>query len=100
MAAPQVGKLAWLEPDGGDLVVYSVVTKDLIARVPRKADTQLIGWDRDRLYFRQDGLDQQMSFLTLDDPQTSTRPARPRACRPRTWWTSRPASSCEVRTAS
>ena len=72
LAAPQVGKLAWLEPDGGDLVVYSVVTKDVIARVPRRADTQLVGWDRDRLFFRQDGIDQQMSFLTLGDPQTST----------------------------
>jgi DNA-directed RNA polymerase specialized sigma24 family protein len=75
VAAPQVGKLAWLEPDGGDLVVYSVVTKDTIARVPRKADTQLIGWDRDRLYFRQDGLDQQLSFPTQGHADVS--PARP-----------------------
>jgi len=74
VAAPQVGKLAWLEPDGGDLVVYSVVTKNAIARVPRTADTELIGWDRDRLYFRQDGLDQQMSFLSVDEPATSSVP--------------------------
>lgn len=75
VAAPQVGKLAWLEPNGGDLVVYSVVTKDTIARVPRKTNTQLIGWDRDRLYFREDGLDRQMSFLTVGQPAIS--PVRP-----------------------
>ena len=75
VAQPQVGKIAWLEPDGGDLVVYSVLTKDAIARVPRKADTQLIGWDSDRLYFRQDGLDQQMSFLDEGHPTVS--PVRP-----------------------
>ena len=29
-----VGKVAWLEPDGGDLVVYDVVTKDAVAPRP------------------------------------------------------------------
>jgi hypothetical protein len=75
VAQASVGKVAWLEPDGGDLVVWNVVTKDAVARVPRKEDTQLIGWDRDRLYFREGGRDVQMSFLNVEEPtitQTSS----------------------------
>jgi hypothetical protein len=75
VAQASVGKVAWLEPEGGDLVVWSVVTKDAVARVPRKADTQLIGWDRDRLYFRQDGQDLQMSFISVG--VSTITPARP-----------------------
>jgi hypothetical protein len=68
LAQPQTGKLAWLEPDGGDLVVWNAATRHVQARVPRTADTWLIGWDRDRLYFSQDGRDQQMTFVDVDHP--------------------------------
>jgi hypothetical protein len=71
VAQPQAGKLAWLEPAGGDLVVWNVVTKHAQARVPRAADTRLVGWDRERLYFSQDGRDQEMSFVDRDHPAVS-----------------------------
>ncbi len=68
VAQPQVGKVAWLEPEGGDLVVWNAATQRVQAHVPRTADTVIIGWDRDRLYFSQDGRDQQMTFVNLDGP--------------------------------
>ncbi len=66
----QVGQVAWLEPEGGDLVVWSFVTKHVMWRQPRTADTRLIGWDRYSLYYRQDDADHSLSFIDVERPTT------------------------------
>ena len=67
IAQQQPGKVAWLEPRGGDLVVWSVLTKSIVGRLARSGDTRLIGWDRDVLYFRDDDSDQAMAFTNARD---------------------------------
>jgi hypothetical protein len=58
VSSPRAGLVAWLEPDDdGDLVVWSAAERRVVGTVPRTADTRLVGWDRERLYFSRQGED-------------------------------------------
>jgi hypothetical protein len=61
VAQPDVGLVAWLEPDRGDLVIYDVITDRQVGRLDATVDARLIGWDRERLYFHGDGNDWSVS---------------------------------------
>ena len=61
VAQPDVGLVAWLEPDRGDLVIYDVITDREVGRLDTTIDTRLIGWDRERLYFHRNGNDWSVS---------------------------------------
>jgi DNA-directed RNA polymerase specialized sigma24 family protein len=61
VSSPRLGFVAWLEPSGGDLVTWDLVTRRRLGSTGRTQDTALIGWDRDRLYFHRDGADHMMT---------------------------------------
>jgi DNA-directed RNA polymerase specialized sigma24 family protein len=72
VAQGSAGRVAWLEPGRGDLVVWSAVAQDVVLARPRATDSQLIGWDRDRLYFHQEGRDHSVDFINLSGSEVTT----------------------------
>ncbi len=61
VSSQRAGLVAWLEPDQGDLVVWSAAGSRVVGTLPTVRDTVLVGWDRDRLYFRDDFIDQSLT---------------------------------------
>ena len=55
VSQPRAGWVAWTMPDGGDTVVYDAVRDREIGRLDATVDTQLIGFDRERLYYHSQG---------------------------------------------
>jgi hypothetical protein len=63
VSSPRAGLVAWLDPDADDLVVWSADTRGVVGTVGGADETQLVGWDRERLYFRRQG--QELSLTTI-----------------------------------
>ena len=72
VAQGSAGRVAWLEPGRGNLVVWSAVAEDVVLARPRATDSELIGWDRDRLYFHQAGADHAMDFINVSGSDVTT----------------------------
>jgi DNA-directed RNA polymerase specialized sigma24 family protein len=72
VAQGSAGRVAWLEPGRGDLVVWSAVAQDVVLTRPRASDSELIGWDRDRLYFHQAGRDHAVGFINVSASSVTT----------------------------
>lgn len=54
---PRTGWVAWLMPDRQAIVVYDVVRNREIGRLDAAKDAVLIGFDRERLFFHNEGSD-------------------------------------------
>jgi hypothetical protein len=57
VSQPRAGWVAWTQPDRGDIVVYDAIADRELATLDATADTRLIGWDREHLYFHSEGND-------------------------------------------
>ena len=62
LAQPSLRLISWLEPEGGKVVVYDVTRGRETEDVDRAVDARLIGWDRERLYLHQEGVDQTLAL--------------------------------------
>jgi hypothetical protein len=57
VSQPRNSWVAWTQPDRGDIVVYDALSERELGTLDATADTRLIGWDRERLFFHSQGND-------------------------------------------
>jgi hypothetical protein len=57
VAQPRAGWVAWLRPDRESIVLYDVVRDREIGRLDAAKDAVLIGFDRERFFFHNEGSD-------------------------------------------
>ncbi len=58
VSSPRAGLVAWLESSNGDLVVWSASTGRVEGSLAMTRDAAVLGWDRERLYLRDDGIEE------------------------------------------
>ena len=78
VSQPRAGWVAWTLPDGGDTVVYDAARDRELGRIDAPVDTQLIGFDRERLYYHSQGANWVVTIngvVSLSEPQQVETPS-------------------------